>query len=66
MGNFELGKTSHVFYKFVTVVSTIPLYHMYGRRFVLFFLPPALKSGRVRIQNIISYLYVALDTAFDN
>ena len=35
---------------------------MYGsRRFILFFLPPALISGRrVRIQNIISYLYYFL------
>ena len=31
---------------------------MYGRRFILPFLPPASLSGRVRIQNIISYLYV--------
>ena len=68
MGNFELGETSHLFYKFITVVSTILLYHMYGRRFILFFLSPpgALISGRVRIQNIISYLYVALNTAFEN
>ena len=38
---------------------------MVGGLFVL--LPPgALISGRVRIQNIISYLYVALNTAFEN
>ena len=37
MGNFELDLTSHIFYKFITVVSTILLYHMYGRRFILFF-----------------------------
>ena len=68
MGNFELGKTSQLFYKFITaVVSTIMLYHVYGRRFILFFPPPgALIWGRVRIQNIISYLYVAFDTAFKN
>ena len=66
MGNFELGKTSYLFYKFITVVSTILLYHMYGGRVFLFLLPPALISGRVRIQNIISYLYVVLNTAFEN
>ena len=66
MGNFELGKTSHLFYMFITVVSSLLLYHMNGRRFILFFLPPPLISGRVRIQNIISYLHVALNTAFEN
>ena len=30
MGNFELDLTSHLFYKFVTVVSTILLYRMCG------------------------------------
>ena len=35
VGNFERGKTSHLFYKFITVVSTRLLYHMYGRRFIL-------------------------------
>ena len=56
-GEFELDQTSHLSYKFITVVSTIILlYHMYGRRYILFCLPPALISGRVRIQNIISYL----------
>ena len=48
--------TSYLFYKFVTVVSTVLLYHMYGRRFILFFLPPALISGGVRMQNILGYL----------
>ena len=68
MGNFELDPISHLFYEFITVVSTILLYHMYGRRFILFFLPPALISGRVRIQNItlLVILYVSLDTAFEN
>ena len=43
-GNFELDLTSHLFYKFINVVSTILLYCMYGRRFILFFLfsPPRL------------------------
>ena len=68
MGNFDLDQTSHLFYEFITVVSTILLYHMYGRQFILFFLPPALISGRVRIQNItlLVILYVSLDTAFEN
>ena len=31
VGNFELDPTSYLFYKFITVVSTILLfYHMYG------------------------------------
>ena len=30
MGNFELDLTSHLFYKFITVVSSMLLYHMYG------------------------------------
>ena len=30
VGNFELDLTSYLFYKFITVVSTILLYHMYG------------------------------------
>ena len=28
MGNFELDLTSHLFYKFIAVVSTILLYHI--------------------------------------
>ena len=40
LGNFELDLTSYLFYKFITVVSTILLYHMYGRWFILFFFPP--------------------------
>ena len=60
VGNFELHLTSYLLYKFlttVTVVSTILLYHMYGRRFILFFLfpPPALVSGRVRNLNTEYY-----------
>ena len=41
---------------------------MVGGLFCFFSPPPggALISGRVRIQNIISYLYVALNTAFEN
>ena len=37
----------YLFYGFITVVSTIDLllYHMYGRWFILFFLPPALFSS---------------------
>ena len=68
MGDFELGKTSHMFNKFITVVSTTLLYRMYDMRFILFFLPPALISGRVRIQKIIinSYIFVALNTVFKN
>ena len=61
MGNFELDLTSYLFYKFITVVSTIILlYHMYDTWFILFFLPPALISGGVRIQSIISYLIYML------
>ena len=30
VGNFELDLTSYLFYKFITVVSTILLYRMYG------------------------------------
>ena len=66
MGNFELGKTSHLFYKFITICYCsfhyrLLLYHMYGRRFVLFFLPPgALISGRVRIQNLLLVIYMLL------
>ena len=45
-GNFELDLTSHLFYKLITVVSSILLYHMYGRRFLLFFLPPGFNIGR--------------------
>ena len=36
--NFELDLTSYLFYTFITVVSTILLYHMYGGWFILFFL----------------------------
>ena len=46
VGNFELGKTSHLFYKLITVVSTILLYHMYGRRLILFFSPPGFNIGK--------------------
>ena len=46
VGNFELDLTSHLFYKFITVVSSILLYHMYGRRFILFFLPLGFSIGR--------------------
>ena len=46
MGNFELDLISHLFYKFVTVVSSILLYHMYGRRIILFFI--ALEDFDVR------------------
>ena len=42
VGNFELGKISHLFYKCITVVSTVLLYHMYGKRFISFFLSPGL------------------------
>ena len=85
MGNFELGKTSRLFYKFITVVSTILLYHrygrrfisffltillyhMYGRRFILFFSPPGFNIGKSTNTEYysISYLYVALNTAFEN
>ena len=38
MGNFKLGETSHLFYNFITAVSTILLYRMYGWRFILSFL----------------------------
>ena len=48
MGNFELGKASHLFYKCITVVSTIIilLYLMYGRRFILFFSPRGFNIGK--------------------
>ena len=55
MGNFELDQTN-LFYKFITVVSSILLYHMYGGQFILFPPPPALISGAVQIQNINIYL----------
>ena len=42
VGNFELDLTSYLFYKFIAVVSTILLYHMYGRWFSLFIFPLAL------------------------
>ena len=45
-GNFEIDLTSHVFYKFITVVYSILLYQMYGRRFIMFFLPPGFNIGR--------------------
>ena len=37
-GNFELDLTSHLLYKFSTVVSSILLHlsYVYGRRFILF------------------------------
>ena len=41
MENFELDLTSHLFYKCIAVVSTVLLYHVYGERFILFFLSPA-------------------------
>ena len=44
MGNFELDLTSHLFYLFITLVSTILLFHMYGRRYILFFLPPDFRA----------------------
>ena len=57
MGDFELDLTSYLYHIFNTVVSTaVLLYHMCGEWFILFFLPPALISGGVRIQSIISYL----------
>ena len=37
-GNFELDLPSYLFNKFIIVVSTLLLYHMYGRWFILFFL----------------------------
>ena len=37
-GEFGLDQTSHLFYKCITVGSTILLYHVYGRWFILFFL----------------------------
>ena len=56
----QIDQTSHLFYKFITVVSNIYTalsYVCMVRRFILFFLPPGtLISGRVRTQNIISYL----------
>ena len=45
-GNFELDLASHPFYKCTTEVSTILLSRMYGRRFILFFLPPGFNIGR--------------------
>ena len=36
VGIFELDLTSYLFYIFITVVSTILLYHMYGRWFILY------------------------------
>ena len=42
MANFELDLTSHQLYEFIAVVSTKLLYHMYGRRFILFFSRPRL------------------------
>ena len=45
-GEFWLDLTSHLFYKFITIVSTILLYHMYGRRLILFFLLPGFNIGR--------------------
>ena len=49
VGDFELDLTSYLFYKFVTVVSTILLYHFVTGRivqlFIMLFLPG------------ISYLY---------
>ena len=49
--------TGYSFYKFITVVSAILVYHMYGRQFILFFFPTVLISGGIQnlIQNIISY-----------
>ena len=56
VGNFELDLTSDLFDKVITVVSTMLLYHMYGRRFILFLLRSALIPRGVRIQNIINFL----------
>ena len=58
VGNFELDLTSHLFYKCITVVSTVVLlYHMYGiSGLFVFSLPRTLISGRVRLQNITSYV----------
>ena len=67
VGNFELDLTSHLFYKCITVVSTVLLYHMYGKRFILFFLFPGLyyrEEYDYRILLVI--LYITLNTAFEN
>ena len=72
MGNFELDLRSYLFYKFVLEVSTILLYHMYGRWFILFFI---LSSPRVNIGRstnteyyfVLVILYVTLNnTVFEN
>ena len=72
MRNFELDLTSLLFYECITVVSsTMLLYYMYGRRYILFFLPPGFIIGRsiIRVHNItevLVILYVTLNTAFEN
>ena len=45
VGNFELDRTSHLLYKFITVVFSILLYHMYGRRFIFVLNVVSLKDG---------------------
>ena len=72
VGNFELDLTSHLFYRCITttvVVSTVLLYHMYGKRFILFF--PLLgfnivKSTITEYYYLIVILYITLNTAFKN
>ena len=39
VGDFEPYLISYLIYNFITVVSTILLNHMYGRRFFFFFFP---------------------------
>ena len=48
VGDFELDLTSYLFYNFITVVSTILLYHMHGRRFLVCFFSALISEG-VRI-----------------
>ena len=48
MANFELDLTSYLFYKIITVVSTILIYRTYGRWFILFFIILLLPSPRRR------------------
>ena len=67
MWNFELDLTSHLFHKFITVVSTILLHHMYGRRFILFLFPPRFHyREEYEYRLFLIMLYVTLNTAFEN
>ena len=60
VGNFELYLTSHLFYKCITVVSTVLLYHMYGKLFILFFSPPGFNIEKSTITECYWLSYILL------